>query len=173
MEGRAAVIALCMLSLAVCSRTAACADGAAAPENPGAITAEMRAADARLETKIALSEPRTRLGTLLEKIARTTGVALAADRRDGTADVYVQAYCDGLPVADVMNGLWSLLSYRKAELEWHAEGPKEKHSYTLGRPWRADQFALLLKCNPHTGLTRALSHRLTRTADGAILRAIP
>ncbi len=113
----------------------------AGPTEPGAITAEMRTADARLETKIALSEPRTRLGALLEKIAKTTGIALAADRRDGTADVYVQAYCDGLPVADAMNALWSLLSYRKGELEWHAEGSKEKHSYTLGRPWRADQFA--------------------------------
>ncbi len=112
-----------------------------APKEPGAISREMRTADPRLETRIALSEPRIRLGKLLEKIAKATGVQISADAKDGTGDVYVQAYCTELPLADVMNGLWALVSYRKGEWEWELRGTKARPSYRLAQPPRARSYS--------------------------------
>lgn len=105
------------------------------------ITPEYRADDRRLDKGVNLRYTRISVGDLLEELSRQTGVELSAGSRDGSADAEVFARTSNCRLADVMDGLWSLLSYKRSEYSWVRSGEAGHYSYRLTRPKAAQTLA--------------------------------
>jgi hypothetical protein len=105
----------------------------------------MRQEDARLNQRISLIAPRIYVGELLEMLSKSSGVALSAGERDGAADVLIMVYWKDIPLADAMNALWSLLSYRDAVWHWQREGRPGQYRYQFQQPRAARQLAERLR----------------------------
>ena len=116
-----------------------CARASAA--ETGEISAEMRAADTRLERRVSLRADRWYVGELCEHIARLAGVPVSAHDRDGAADPRVIAILNDMTLADAMNALRSLLSYEGAPYIWDRRGQAPSFSYVLCRSLKAQRLA--------------------------------
>jgi hypothetical protein len=100
----------------------------------GDLTSAERKADPRQERPVTDSAPLVYVGKLLEEASRQTGVAVAAgDAGDGAADFRVSVSLSKVPLGDVMSALWSLMSYRGAEWDWHRVQNSGGHRYQLLR----------------------------------------
>ena len=111
------------------------------------VTAEMRLDDPRLQKKVTLELKRGNIGDLMKLLARETGVALRADEKDGAADPMIVAVVKGAPLADTLDALWSLLSYKGARWHWSREGEPGKWQYTLRRPLAARNLSAQLRAH--------------------------
>jgi hypothetical protein len=109
------------------------------------LTEAMRKEDPRLEQRVILSAPRVYSGELLERLSALTGVSLSAGERDGAADAQLSVFLRDVPLADALDALWSLLSYRDAGWHWEREGEKGGFAYRLIRPLAAQQLAARLE----------------------------
>ncbi len=101
------------------------------------VTAAMRQADTRLQTRITLRSPHILIGELLERLSKQSGVTLAADEWSTVGSDSVTVSLRNVPLADAMNALWSLFSYQHAEWDWQRraiKGEAGKYTYTLARP---------------------------------------
>ncbi len=107
---------------------------------PHTITADMRREDVRLEQRITVSAARIQIGDLLERVSKATGVSIRAEEKDGASDPEVSVFLRGLPVADAMDSLWSLVSYKDAEWRWEREGKPGAYTYALTRPLSAQRL---------------------------------
>ncbi len=107
------------------------------PAQADEVTAAMRQADPRLQTRVTLRSPRILVGELLERLSRQSGVALAADDDSTAGSDSVTVSFRDVPLADAMNAFWSLFSYKHMEWEWRrspVKGDGGKYAYTLARP---------------------------------------
>ena len=107
------------------------------PSRADEVTAAMRKADARLQTRVTLRSPRILVGEMLERLSRQSGVTLTADADSLTGGDSVAVSLRDVPLADAMNALWSLFSYRHAEWDWRRNairGESGRYAYTLARP---------------------------------------
>lgn len=125
-----ALLVLCV-AMAIPARTAR-ADG---------ITAAVRSSDPRLSRTVEINVERMPIGQLLRRLAATSGVAIDANQSDGAADCLVSIWVRNAPLGDVLQGLWSLVSYRRAEWRWERSGKPGEWRYELVRPMRARKFA--------------------------------
>ncbi len=95
------------------------------------ITQEMRQADKRLETLITLAAPRIYLGELLEQVSAQSHVSITTSLREPMSGARLTISFRRMPLADVLNGLYSLLSFRDAEWRWERTGkPDTSDNYT-------------------------------------------
>jgi hypothetical protein len=101
------------------------------------LTDAMRKDDPRLNAPLTLQIRSTTVGELLERLAAQTEVPLSAGERDGSADVAVAVFCKETPLYRVLNGLWSLMSYRTGRWAWERSGSKGGYSYRLSQPMAA------------------------------------
>ena len=77
----------------------------------GPLSEAERKQDPRLEKRVTLLAPRRYyLGELLETLSEQTGVSLSASDRDGAAGELVLVRLQDVPLFEVMNALWSLVS---------------------------------------------------------------
>lgn len=87
----------------------------------GPLSAAERRHDPRLAKRVTLLTPRVYyLGELLETLSEQAGVSLSAGDRDGAASELVLVRLKDVPLADVMNVLWSLVSYKQATWDWNS-----------------------------------------------------
>lgn len=94
------------------------------------LSALARSQDARLEKHVTLSASRIYIPDLLERLTEQSGVPLlCSEENDGSRDERVSVFLKDVPLADVMNGLYSLLSYRDAEWYWTRSGTDERFRY--------------------------------------------
>ena len=101
------------------------------------VTAAMQRADARLQTRVTLRLPRVLVSELLERLSKQSGVPLIADDWSTAGSDSVAVSLNNVPVADAMNALWSLFSYKHMEWDWRrspVKGEQGKYTYTLARP---------------------------------------
>ena len=101
------------------------------------VTAAMRKADARLQTHVTLRSPRILVGELLERLSRQSGVTLTADDWSTAGSDAVAVSFRNVPLADAMDALWSLFSYKHMEWDWRrsaVKGGGSKYAYKLARP---------------------------------------
>ena len=82
------------------------------------ITADMIQADARLLEKITIRKPRIHIGELADDISKQTRVRILTGEKDGSADPNIALFCQNTPLYKLLNGLWSLMSYRGAAWKW-------------------------------------------------------
>ena len=112
------------------------------PGRADEITAAMRKADPRLQTRVTLRSPHILMGELLERLSKQSGVPITTDDESATGGDAVAVSLPGVPLADAMDALWSLFSYRHAEWDWRrspvkgaeGKGAKGKYVYRLTRP---------------------------------------
>lgn len=101
------------------------------------VTATMRKADTRLETRVTLHSPHILIGELLERLSQQSGVPLVADDWSTVGSDSVTVSLRNVPLADAMNAVWSLFSYKHAEWDWRChpvKGEAGRYTYTLARP---------------------------------------
>ena len=101
------------------------------------VTAAMRKADVRLQTRITLISPRILIGEMLERLSKQSSVTLTADAWSTTGSDSVAVSFRDVPLADAMNALWSLFSYKHMEWDWRhsaVKGAEGQYAYTLARP---------------------------------------
>jgi hypothetical protein len=101
----------------------------AAVEPP--IDMKMRQADVRLNMPVSLSADRIYLGELLEMLSAKTHVLLSIDENDSFSGVPITCELKQLPLANVMNSLWSLLGSQNGFWEWKAERGETATYYNL------------------------------------------
>jgi hypothetical protein len=116
------------------------AKGQAAP-----IDAQRRAEDRRLETPVTLIAPHIYLGELLEKLSVQAGVAVRADNRDEASGAQLAVCLDRVPLGDVLNALWSLVSDQRAEWDWERDGKPGEYTYRLVQPRSARDNAARIR----------------------------
>ncbi len=112
------------------------------------LTPQMRSQDARLNTPVTLDAPRISLGELLDKLSEQSGVTLNMDTRDPISGLKLFVVCDKTPIGDVLDRLWSLLSFRDATWKWERTGKTGAYRYQFiqtraaaGFPQRMKQLA--------------------------------
>lgn len=101
------------------------------------VTPAMRKVDARLQTRVTLRSPRILVGELLERLSKQSGVTLTADAWSTAGSDSVAVSLRDVPLADAMDALWSLFSYRHMEWDWRrstVKGAGGKYAYNLARP---------------------------------------
>jgi hypothetical protein len=103
------------------------------------ITPEMRRDDPRLDRPVSVSGNSLYTAELVKSLAEASGISLSTGTRDGSGDVVVSAVLREVPLGDVMDALWSLVSYRGARWHWIRRGEGSDYSYVLTRP-RAAQL---------------------------------
>ncbi len=117
--------------------------------NYGNVTAAMRKDDPRLLQKVTLHEPQVYVGELLEMLTAKAGVFLSASDVDGAAGEQVAVFVQDRPLGEVMESLWSLLSYQKGERKWQREraggAATGAYEYRFVRPASVDALADSLK----------------------------
>ena len=117
-----------------------------APVQAASLTDRMRAQDSRLSRKVTIQEPRIYVGELLERLAKQAQIEITpGSGKDGAGDDVIVAYVDEVAVGDVMDALWSLLSYRGATWHWKRVGRKGKYGYELVRPLNARRLSAVLR----------------------------
>lgn len=105
------------------------------------ITREMRREDARLEQKVSLILSQTSIGELLQSLSTRSGVIIEANETDHAGDVPVSIFIKDVPLADVLNAVWSLVSYKGAAWVWErTPQPNQIFHYTLICPPAARRF---------------------------------
>lgn len=117
---------------------------------PQGIAAEWCTHDPKLTRGVSVAEPRIFVGELLERMGAQAGVALATGERDGSGDAQVCAYFDDARLCDILDGLWSLLSYQGGVYTWHREGRPGAYTYRLERPQGARNLAARLEALSQT-----------------------
>lgn len=109
------------------------------------LTEAMRKEDQRLQKPVTVRGRHMFVGELLESLSATTGVHLeTGDPEDGGADELLTVDLRGTTLADVMEALWSLVSYKGASWHWSRQGGGAPYSYRLTRPPQARQLATRL-----------------------------
>jgi hypothetical protein len=98
------------------------------------ITGIIRTQDPRLEQRASLSEPHTCLGEVLEHLSRQTGIDITIDGKEVASGQEVTVECKGMPVAEILNSLWSLVSSQGIEWAWVRTGKPDSYGYKLVEP---------------------------------------
>jgi len=109
----------------------------ALPGRADKVTATIRKADVRLQTRVTLRSPRILVGEVLERLSKQSGVSLTADDWSAAGSDAVTVSLRDVPLADAMNALWSLFSYRHMEWDWRRSAVKQQagqYTYKLARP---------------------------------------
>lgn len=115
------------------------------PASADPISKSMRREDSRLERRVTLTAASIQVGELLERLTQSTGVSLLAGyERDGTADEKVSVFIRNVPLGNLMDGLYSLLSYRIGEWHWQRTGAKGNYRYRFLQTRQAQILAIRL-----------------------------
>jgi hypothetical protein len=103
--------------------------------------------DSRLKQEVTISRQRVYIGELVQILSEQTGISLQADGKDGAADQILTVFADKTPVVDMMNSIWSLLSYNGATYRWvrDGDGKQTPYSYRLIRPEAAQKFPATIR----------------------------
>jgi hypothetical protein len=101
--------------------------------------------DARLERRLSIAEPRIYIGDLLRRLSKETGIDIAADENDGASDIEIAAFLNQAPIGEVMNSVWSLVSYKGAIWHWARTGDAGTFKYVLTRPSSARTYSQRLQ----------------------------
>ncbi len=126
-------VGMALLSAVACWLLPGACLGQARPDPPPPenITAQMKADDARLAKPVDLHVLHATLEEVLASLKSQTGVQVGCGTKDGTAEVPVAAFCKQMPLGDVLNSLWSLVSYKKGEWAWKRSGSAGSYAYRL------------------------------------------
>jgi len=125
---------------------------------------DMRTADPRLETPVSITTPNIYMGELLDAVATQTGVPIRVDADDGGANPIVIISVTRIRAADLMDTLWSLASFRKAEWKWSRSGEPGHYAYVFSRPAIARDLPGRLKTKMTTDFADHIG-RLVRAAS--------
>jgi hypothetical protein len=97
--------------------------------------------DPRLEQVVSLSQTSISVADLCTRLEQETKVALSVGQNDGAGGVLVSVHVKHVPLADIMEALWSLMSYRGAEWSWRKTETNAQPTYKFVRPLAAQMLA--------------------------------
>jgi hypothetical protein len=106
-------------------------------QTDAALPTDFQRDDSRLLKRVSVRMPRAYVGEVLERLGELAGVRITARGKDGAADVQVAVMVQDASVADVMEALWSLVSYRGASFAWDRSMSDGRFTYELYRPLAA------------------------------------
>ncbi len=129
------------------------------------ITAEMRKDDPRLDRPITVRLGKTSVGAFLSEVSRQSGVAITASERDGAADESVMVVCQEVPLARMLNALWSCMSYRLGFWECERTGEKGDYRYRFVQSGSAQRLRQRLRDEQQRKLERDAA-LLVEAAEG-------
>ena len=95
------------------------------------IDAQMRNEDKRLDKTVSISRNRIAIGQLLRQFSDQTAVTLDINDLDLASGYDLLVQCDHVPVGQMMDALYSLVSTRGAEWKWLRAGKPDQYSYLL------------------------------------------
>lgn len=111
------------------------------------IDAKMRAEDTRLGKTVSISEWHIAVGELLRRFTEQAAVPLEIDGLDIASGYDLIVECDRVPVGQMMDALYGLVSTRGGEWKWIREGKAGQYSYLLvegqGAKQRAERYRIL------------------------------
>jgi hypothetical protein len=99
--------------------------------------------DDRLARKVTVERWKVYTGEILEEVSRQTGVKLTARETDGASGQAIAVYVHGMPLADFMENIASLLSYRGATWSWRVQSQADEQGkpvYRLEKSRAAELF---------------------------------
>lgn len=99
-----------------------------------------RREDPRLAKPVTLDGSSLFLGELAERLTQQTGVSISVVG-EGAADYRLCCAVRDRPLGDVLDALWSLMSYRQAEWHWERRKGVAGYSYCLLRTLPARRLA--------------------------------
>lgn len=101
--------------------------------------------DPRLSRKITLVAERAYLGDLIPELGKAGHVPLTLDDRNGASDPRLTVYVRDARLFDVLNAVWSAVSYRSAQWHWSTEGVGGSGRYRLSRGASAARLGASLR----------------------------
>ena len=111
------------------------------PLPPPNISLLMAKDDARLDQKITITRPDICLGELLVELSKQTKVDLNMDPDSNGSGVSVLIRFRDNSLREVMNALWSVVSYKNAEWEWDRRGKRGGYTYTLIKTRKSESLS--------------------------------
>ena len=102
--------------------------------------------DARLSQKFTFEQRQARMGEVFDAVEKQTGIHLTVEDRDGAAGEMISVFVRGQPIADLMTGIWSLVSFQHGEWRWVVTDNKqsETREYRLTRPIIARDYPVFV-----------------------------
>lgn len=100
-----------------------------APPSESPVNLKMRQIDARLNAPVTFHADRMYLGELMEALSLQTQVVLTIDDADSFSGVRITCDLKQIPLADVMNALWSLVGFKNGLWEWKSDSKQSPAHY--------------------------------------------
>ena len=116
------------------------------------IDSKMRAEDKRLEKPITINGKRLYLTELLHRLSLQTGVNVTISDQDAASGVQITCHCENVPLGDVLDGLYGLVSNRNGEWLWRRGGHPGAFNYVLSEPTYARERTARLRDYAETAL---------------------
>jgi len=143
------------------------------------IDLKMRQKDVRLNVPITFSADQVYLGELLEMLSAKTHVTLSMDNTDRFSGIRIACDLKKVPLADVMNSLWSLVGSNTGVWEWRADTRQSPIRYSFRPTLKARNLADRLnaalqeafEAKTETMIRLAFLSAEARKADGGKLLA--
>src|SRR5258706_1628447 len=98
------------------------------------------AEDPRLGAKITLASSRMTVGELCERLSSEMHVSISANTSDGSSDVPIYVNVRELKLESLLNGLWSLVSFKGAPWRWEKTLQSGVFTYRLRKSTAAEQL---------------------------------
>ena len=119
------------------------------------VDSKMVEEDKALTQKLSLPCGHYAIGEILEMLSRQSSVALeSGDPNDAGSGMEVTACLREVPLSNIMNALYALVSYKKHEWKWIRLGKAGSYVYKLYRPIEAQTLSADLKAWSQEGLEK-------------------
>ncbi len=105
------------------------------------ITLAMAKDDVRLDQKITITRPDICLGELLEQLSAQTKIDFNIDPDSTGSGVRVLVRFRDTSLREIMNALWSVVSYKNAEWAWDRHGTQGSFTYTLIKTRKSESLS--------------------------------
>lgn len=123
---------------------------------------KLREADVRLSQLVRVRGRQIYLSELMHQLSEQSGVTFSVLDKGRAADTKVTVFAKTMPLADVMDRLWSLLSYKGALWYWEKQGGSggEKPTYRLVRSLSACDFPARMEARLEAKLEQDMDEAL-------------
>ncbi len=111
------------------------------PSLPLDLPAQFSIEDPRLLQKVTVVSPDITFNDILEDLSRQAQVALKIDEDAPASGVSVLVRFQNRPLIEVLNSLWSVVSYKDCEWAWNRAGKGRQTVYTLVKTKKSSELS--------------------------------
>lgn len=100
--------------------------------------------DPRLSKPVTVAMADAYVGEILDSLSQSAAVTLTADAQSGAPDERLAVYATGTKLVDLLNGIYSMLSYRSGEWHWSRKNFPGGYHYYLSQSAPAQRIGPVL-----------------------------